>query len=336
MSAVTTEEIRVTGAEPEVVHTIAELLRTHDDFLIAGHLRPDGDCLGSCLGLRELLVNMGKKVRFYTHGPLPDYFAYLPGFNEIVTTAPADYTGPTLCVDSADPERIHDTFVPTGIVVNIDHHISNTRYGTFNWIDSEATAAGEQIYRLAQVMEQPVTARMATCLYTALLTDTGGFRFSNTDDMTFRVASQLVEAGANPAAIAEADFDSRKPGAVKLTGQIYATLKYEFGGQFVWNEVTQQMFADAGGADSEPEGLSSDLRSIQGVEVSVLLYETPDNQCRIGFRSRGKVNVAELAALLGGGGHHNASGALVRQPYDQAKAHALGTIREYLTGRLAA
>jgi phosphoesterase RecJ-like protein len=334
MSVSVPQETRSACAEPEVVHTIAELLRVNDDFLIAGHLRPDGDCLGSCLGLRELLLGMGKKVRFYTHGPLPDYFSYLPGFDEILTTAPTDYKGPTLCVDSADPERIHDSFVPTGIVANIDHHISNTRYGTFNWVDSEATAAGEQIFRLAQILEQPITSRMATCLYTALLTDTGGFRYSNTDDVTFRVASQLVEAGANPAAIAEAVFDSRKPGAVKLTGEIYATLKYEFGGRFVWNAVTQQMFADAGGADSEPEGLSSDLRSIQGVEVSVLMYETPEHQCRIGFRSRGKVNVAELAAVLGGGGHHNASGALVREPYDEAKSHALTVIREYLGNHL--
>ncbi|MGI8908879.1 MAG: DHH family phosphoesterase [Candidatus Sumerlaeaceae bacterium] len=334
MTLTTSAYERAVRDQPEVVGTIADIIRNNDDFLIVGHLRPDGDCLGSCLGLKHLLQNMGKKARFYTHGPLPDFFSYLPGFQDILTTRPHDCTGPTLCVDSADPERVHETFSPTGLVVNIDHHISNTCYGTVNWVDSEATAAGEQIYHLAAALDQPITAAIATCLYTALMTDTGGFRFSNTDDITFRVASSLVEAGADPAAIAEAVFDSRKPGAVKLTGEIYATLNYEFGGQFVWNEVTQKMFDDAGGADAEPEGLSSDLRSIQGVEVSVLLYETPEAQCRIGFRSRGKVNVAELAALLGGGGHHNASGALIREPYLKARDHALATIRHYLSTRL--
>jgi phosphoesterase RecJ-like protein len=283
-----------------------------------------------------MLLNMGKKARFYTAGPLPDYFAYLPGFDAIETTQPMDYTGPTLCVDSADCGRIHETFQPRGLVVNIDHHISNTQFGTVNWIDPEATAAGEQIYRLAIALDQPITSPMAICLYTAMMTDTGGFRFSNTDDMTFRVASHLVEAGANPAAIAEAVFDSRKPGAVKLTGEIYATLKYEFAGRFVWNEVTQAMFADAGGPDAEPEGLSSDLRSIQGVEVAILFYETPEGFCRIGFRSRGKINVAELAALMGGGGHHNASGALVREQYKSACERALALTRQYLSVRFAA
>jgi phosphoesterase RecJ-like protein len=130
------------GSEPQIVYEIAEILRAHDDFLIAGHLRPDGDCLGSCLALREMLLNMGKKVRFYTQGPLPDYFAYLPGFDAIESVQPTDYTGPTLCVDSADAERISDTFRLLNLGVNIDHHISNTEYAAVNWIDPEATAAG--------------------------------------------------------------------------------------------------------------------------------------------------------------------------------------------------
>lgn len=320
--------------EPEIVYEIAELIRAHDSFLVIGHLRPDGDCLGSCLGLMHILKGMGKKARFYTQGPVPDFFSYLPGYEDIETAFPAHFDGPYLCVDSADPERVSDAFQPRGTVANIDHHISNTRYGTLNWVDSDATAAGEQIYRLARVLDQPVTADVATCLYTAMMTDTGGFRFSNTTQTTFRVVSALVEAGADPAAIAEAVFDSRKPGAVKLTGQVYATLKYEFAGSFVWNEVTQTLFAECGGADAEPEGLSSDLRSIEGVEVSVLFYETPDGFCRIGFRSRGRVNVSELAQLLGGGGHRAASGALVREPYPQARDRALLVIRDYLGKRL--
>jgi bifunctional oligoribonuclease and PAP phosphatase NrnA len=316
--------------EPLVVAQIAHILLVNDDFLIVGHLRPDGDCLGSCLGLLGVLAQMGKRARFFTAGPVPDYFSYLPYFDRIETTLPKDCSGPVLCVDSADTRRICDGFSPAGIVVNIDHHISNTNYGTLNWVDPQATAAAEQIYRLAVSMEQPISAEIATCLFTGIMTDTGGFRFANTGTTTFRVASHLVEAGANPAAIAEAVWDSRKADAVKLTGQVFASLKYEFDGRFVWNEITREMFESAGGDQSEPEGLSSELRSILGVEISTLFYETPEGFCRIGFRSRGRVDVAELAGLIGGGGHRAASGAVIREPFGQARERALTAIRAYL------
>lgn len=330
MSTPTAPPRTAAGSEPAVVYEIADLIKANDDFLIIGHLRPDGDCLGSCLGLLHMLESLGKRARFYTYGPVPEFFRYLPGFEKIETTLPEHNPGPTLCIDTAEPSRVSEGFVPSGFVANIDHHISNSRYGDLNWVDSGATAAGEQIYRLAQVLEQPITRSIAVCLYTALMTDTGGFRYSNTQEATFRIASHLVQAGADPAAIAESIFDSRKPGAVKLTGEVFATLKYEFDGKFVWNEITRAMYLAAGGEDAEPEGLSSELRSIDGVEVAVLLVETPEGQCRIGFRSRGKVNVSELAALLGGGGHRNASGALRREPYAQARETALRTIREHI------
>lgn len=321
--------------EPPVVHEIAEVFRTRDSFLIIGHLRPDGDCLGSCLGLYEILKNMGKKVRFYTDGPVPEFFRYLPGFENIETTLPA--IGPdtvTACVDSADPGRISDTYRPSGFVVNIDHHVSNTCFADLNWVDVEATAAAEQIYRLALVLEQPITPEIATCLYTGIIADTGGFRFSNTDQMTFQAAAHLVKAGANPARIAQVIFESRRPAQVKITGQVYSTLIYEFNGHFVWNELTQEMFAQAGGEEAEPEGLASDIRGIDGVEIAVLFFETPESWCRIGFRSHGRINVSELAQLLGGGGHKAASGAMIREPYQQAKSKALRVIRDYVEKRL--
>lgn len=318
------------ASEPKIIAEIGEFLESQNNFLIIGHLRPDGDCLGSCLALLHVLQNMGKSARFYTFGPVPEFFNFLPGIEKVETSYPDNHEGPTICVDTAEPERVHEGYRPQGFVVNIDHHISNTNYGTLNWVDANATAAGEQIYRIAQALGQPITSNIATCLYTALMTDTGGFRYSNTQEMTFRVASHLVHAGAKPAEIAEAVFDSRKPGAVKLTGEVYATLKYEFEGRFVWNEVTREMYIAAGGEDAEPEGLSSDLRSIDGVEIAVLMFETSEGFCRIGFRSRGKVNVSELAALLGGGGHRNASGALIREPYADARDFALEKIREYL------
>ena len=320
--------------EPPVVHEIAEAIRQRNEFLIAGHLRPDGDCLGSCLGLYGLLSGMGKRVRFYTAGPLPEVFEFLPNFDKVETELPRDARPDAfIVVDSSDLDRVHEEFRPEGFIINIDHHVTNSRFGSLNWFDVEATAAAEQIYRLALVLGEPITPEVATCLYTGIMTDTGGFRYSNTDQMTFQAAAHLVRAGANPAAIAEAVWESRKSGAVRLTGEVYSTIKFEFDGRFAWNEITQELFARCGG-EAEPEGLSSDLRGIKGVEVAVLFFETPEGFCRIGFRSKGKVNVSELAQLLGGGGHVCASGAMIREPYEQARDRALGVIRNYLAEKL--
>lgn len=320
--------------EPEVVHQIASALRTRDDFLILGHLRPDGDCLGSCIALYELLRNMGKKARIYTSGPIPDTFAFLPQFDKVRLEAPNPYPPTSIFLDSGDPKRVSDDFEAQGFLINIDHHLSNSQFGNLNWVDPEAAAAAEQIFRLAAVLGETITPEIATCLYTGLLTDTGGFRFGNTDTMTFRVASALVDAGADPANIAQYVYESRKPGSVQLVGEVYTNLHYEFGGRFVWSEVRRDVYERVGGEDAEPEGLSSDIRGIAGVEMSALFYETPDSQCRVGLRSKSRVNVSELAQSLGGGGHFNASGAFIRERYEMAREKVLSAIREYLAKNL--
>ena len=317
--------------EPAVVHDIAEVIRAGSDFFVVGHLRPDGDCLGSCLGLVHTLRALGKTARFYTDGPVPDVFRYLPGFADIETATPRGATPDAwLYVDSAGQDRVHDDWRPDGLLVNIDHHVSNTRFATHNWVDVEATAAAEQIYRLALALGVEITPDIATCLYTGILTDTGGFRFGNTDQMTFRAAAHLVRAGADPAAIAEAIFENRKPAAVRMTGEVYRNLNFEFGGRFVWAEATREMFDRAGGDAAEPEGLSSDLRSIEGVEVAILFLVSPEGWLRLGFRSKGRVDVSELARRLGGGGHRAASGAMMREDYAPARDRALIVIRGYL------
>ena len=317
----------VLAAEMEQV---AQLIREKTSFLIVGHLRPDGDCLGSCLGLMQALISMGKQVRFYTLGPVPGYFKYLPDFNRIETTFPTDAFDAVLCVDTSDEERVHPGFKASGTVAVIDHHISNTRFGSINWIDSQASAAAEMVNLLIEALGVTVTAPIATALYTGIMTDTGGFRFGNTRERTFRVASALVSRGADPARIAEWVWDSRSPATIQLAGMVMSSLKYEFGGRLVWNEISQQMIRSVGDDQAEPEGLSSEMRSIRGVDVAILFYETTDGLCRIGFRSRGENNVSELAALMGGGGHKNASGAFIAEPYAQVRQRVLDVAREYL------
>src|SRR5205814_433830 len=134
---------------------------------------PDGDCLGSCLGLYGILRGMGKNVRFYTMGPVPEHFNYLPNFEKTETEVPAEIPDAYLYVDSGDTDRVNEDFKPTGFVVNIDHHLSNSRFANLNWVDIEATAAAEQIFYLALALDQPITRDIATCIFTGLMTDTG-------------------------------------------------------------------------------------------------------------------------------------------------------------------
>lgn len=310
---------------------VAQLIRENNNFLVVGHLRPDGDCLGSCLGLMQALLDMGKSVRFYTFGPVPAYFSYLPNFDRVETVYPTDEFDAILCVDTSDADRVHQGYEPKGTVAVIDHHISNTRFGAINWVDSQSAAAAEMVYLLIGALGVTVTPAIATALYTGIMTDTGGFRFANTRERTFRVASDLVLRGALPAKIAEQVWDSRSPATVQLGAMVMASLKYEFGGRLVWNDITQEMIRRVGDDQAEPEGLSSEMRSISGVDVAILFYETPEGFCRIGFRSRGENNVSELAALMGGGGHKNASGAYIPEPYNIVKTRAMDITREYLS-----
>lgn len=317
----------------DAANSIAGVIREKQNFLIIGHLRPDGDCLGSCLGLAEALKQMGKAVRVYTAGPLPRLFGFLPGYDAIETELPdSGQFDAILCVDTADESRVFPGYEPPSHLYVIDHHISNTNFGRVNWVDGQAAAAAEMIYDLVRRLEVEITPEIATALFTGIATDTGSFRFANTSAVTFQIAADLVGKGANAAKIAELVWSSRPPSGVKLAALVLSTLNYEFDGRFVWNEITRQMFETVAGDEAELDGLSGEMRSIEGVEVSVLFTETPEGECRIGFRSKGETNVSTLARLLGGGGHKNASGASIPEPYLAARKRALDVIRDYLKG----
>ncbi|MCX7017594.1 MAG: bifunctional oligoribonuclease/PAP phosphatase NrnA [bacterium] len=331
------EQAHATIDDPSIARDVADVLLERHSFLIAGHLRPDGDCLGSALALMVILRQLGKSARFYTTGPIPPCFCYLPYFGEIETSPPPEPFDAIICVDSSDFDRVEESFKPTGFVINIDHHLTNAMFGNLNWVDTTVAATGELIYRLAHAMNHQITPDIASCLFTAIMTDTGGFRYSNTTEKTFQVVAHLVRCGAAPGLIAQYVFDSRKPQSAWLAGNVLTTLKYEFDGRFVWNKITHEQYAVVGGDIYEPEGLTSEMRAIDGVEIAVLFHETPDNRCRLGLRSRGLVDVSKLAEKLGGGGHHNASGAMVKHmDYTAAKNWCLGIIREYLSENLPA
>jgi phosphoesterase RecJ-like protein len=307
---------------------VADLLRASDDILIVSHQRPDGDCLGSATALLMGLESLGKRVAAFNPSGVPRTLRFLSHADRVRETLPGWTPAVTVFVDCGGIDRVSDDFRPAGTVVNIDHHATNSRFGELNFVDAEAAAAGDQIREILRALDVVLTPEIATSLYTALATDTGCFRYANTSERVFRLAAELTAAGANPAAVAQAVYESRTPGEVLLTARCLSALRLECGGRLAWAELRNSDFADAGGRDNEPEGLSSELRAIEGVELSILFHELDEGGMRASLRGKGRANCAALAESLGGGGHVAAAGVTRKgMDYKAARDEVLAAAR---------
>jgi len=314
---------------------VARALRERDHFLIVSNVRPDGDAIGSTLGLLHALRDLGKRAEAYNPSNVPEHLAFLPGSEHIKNTLNSQFRPEvTVFVDCGSPDRVDKDFRSQGYVINEDHHATNAVFGDLNYIDIQATSVGEQIYEILERMEVPLTPEIATCLYLSIMTDTGGFRYPNTNARTFRVGGRLAEAGANPSRIAQEVYETRTPASIALEGQALANLHFECGGALVWSEITWEMYQRVGGIDHEPDGLVSSIRGIRGVEVSMLFHELEEGGLRVGIRSKGQVDVSALAVRLGGGGHHNASGAYILGDYAEIRERALAEARRHVSQSL--
>lgn len=314
----------------KVIREIGDIIKCHKSFLVCGHVRPDGDCIGSLLSFYHLLRNMGKHVRLYNAGPIQPYFRLFPGVDKIEHEFDKCYQCDVcIFVDCGTQERVVEDVHPCGILVNIDHHKSNGEFGDVNYIDPEATAVGEQIYHIVTAMQEPITPEIATAIYLSILSDTGGFRFSNTDNITFAVASEMVRCGAIPSNIAEILFENRSPESIRIMALVLGNLHYECGGRLVWSEILQETYRKYG-KDNEPESLVGVMRAISGVEASILFHEIKEGGMRAGLRSRGAIDVSRIAAQMGGGGHTNASGCYVKGDYLTLKNRLLSLAIEFM------
>ncbi|MDI7247333.1 MAG: bifunctional oligoribonuclease/PAP phosphatase NrnA [Bacillota bacterium] len=291
---------------------IARILLRYRAFLIATHVLPDGDAIGSTLGLGFGLQKMGKRVIMSCPGGVPDSLAFLPGSNRIV--APDHISGEfdaVVVIDSSDLDRIEGIAgkIPPGTpVINIDHHVTNRMFGTYNYVDPGAAAAGEQVYRILVAMQVPVDRDMAMCLFTAVGTDSGFFRFSNTSPTTLRIAARLVEKGAEPFRVSEQVYETKTLGSLKLLGRVLDTLHVDESGKVAWLEVRREWLSEFGVDEGQTEGFVNYPRMVKGVEVALLFRESAEGKVRVGMRSRGDFDVSALAEAFNGGGHSRAAG----------------------------
>ena len=310
-------------------------LRGRDRWLLASHLNPDGDAVGALIGLGLLLKEMGKEVTLLNPSGVPEIFGFLPESHLVAReVGPAlDYDGLAI-LDSGDPERIGDLCERLGefpLVVNIDHHTFKEPWGDLSWVDVGYGAVGEMVWALAPHLPAHITPAAAQNLYTAIMTDTGSFRYANTTPRTLIAAAELVEQGADPAECARRVYLTFSPGRLELLARVLATLELEDGGRVGFLSADKAVFKETGTTPVDLDGFVDYARGVAGVEVAAVLREEGGGH-KLSLRSWGRVDVAALAARFGGGGHRLAAGMFFPGGLKEAKAAVLKEIRSLLDG----
>ena len=308
-----------------------EVIRRHRRFLISSHVNPEGDSLGSALALGGLLKKLGKKIQLVWDGPVPMAYRFLPGV-KAVRHSPSGLYDATFIVDCPTLSRIGRTqrFIDKRKpLCVIDHHISNERFGTVNWVDPEAAAVGEMVYFLFKMFKVKPDRNDATNLYTSIVGDTGSFRYSNTTPKIHRVAAELIALGVSPVAISNALYESSSLHSRRLLALALGTLRVDRGGKMAWIKVTQKMFSKCQATSQDSEGFVDYPRSLKGVQAAVLLREEAVG-VKVSFRSKSGFDVNRIARRFGGGGHRAASGCFIREKLPKAEAMVLREIRKAL------
>ncbi len=295
----------------DVIDPIRTIVEGTDRITCLAHKDADADSLGSALAFALALRAMGHKVRVVVPEPLPRLLEHLPGFATVETGG--EPLGDTVFTfDCATLTRFgerREEVESAATVVNIDHHLSNTAFGQINLVDASASATGQVIYGLLTELGAPITAEVATNLYAALLTDTGGFRHENTNEAALRLGAALVAAGADPGWVAMKSYKSRSLSQVRLEGLAIAQMHSEMGGRLLWSEVTMAMLEEVGADMQESEGIIDALQSIATMEIVVLFKESAPGRTKISVRTREPIDATDVCTPFGGGGHRRASGA---------------------------
>ncbi|MEW6731477.1 MAG: bifunctional oligoribonuclease/PAP phosphatase NrnA [Acidobacteriota bacterium] len=292
---------------------VVELIESKHRFCITSHVRPDGDSLGSSLALYWTLRNLDKEVHVIMRDSVPHAYRELPGAQDVLKSpfVPDGYDA-AFVIECSDIDRPGLIALDKQFVVNIDHHSTTALFGHINWIDSTASAVGEMIYNLCKALGVTVNQQIAECVYTALLTDTGSFHYSNTTERTFKIASELVRRGVKPAQISQALFYSYPFSKIKMLGMALSTLKRDETGRIAWITITTESMQEAGASEEDLDGIVNYPLSVGEVEVVAFFKEVSTGLYRTSLRSKGQVNVARVAERFGGGGHKNAAGCTVK------------------------
>lgn len=312
---------------------INELIAAKNSILITTHENPDGDAVGSTLALANYLVEIGKNVTVHICDPVPEIYRFLPLAETVATSLPdRDYD---LCfvLDAGEFRRAGkqiESCRRIGSFINIDHHKTCEDFGVVNLIDPEAAATGVLIQRLIKKAGGTITLATATCIYVALITDTGSFRYSNANPEAFSVAGEMIAKGVNAWDISSRLYESQPRARLELLSLALATLTFSECGRFASLTVTLDMYAKTGTNAELTDGFINYPRSVRGVEVAIFFRELSKKSFKVGFRSKGAVDVSKLAEGFGGGGHHNAAGCIVDGSIEAVREQVFSHIKAVL------
>lgn len=299
----------------KVIERILELIRRHKTFCIVGHVRPDGDCVGSQLALALALRNQGKRVTCWNEDAIPDKYKFLDPEGLFQRPRPGKKFDCVIATDCASFARLGKAgkcSLQRHVLINIDHHESNPRYGDVNWVSAREPSCGELIYRLLKAARWPITKPIADNLFAAVSTDTGSFQYSTTRPGTFHTGAELVTRGADLAKICDEVYQSYPLSRARLLRHLYNKFKLTDHERIAYLWLKHKDFSRTGADTNDTEGLIDHIRAIKPVVVACVFEELEPELTRISLRSKTpKVNVNEIAAQFGGGGHHAAAGARI-------------------------
>lgn len=314
---------------------VLAFLRSHDGFLLSSHVNADGDAISALLAMGNLLTKLGKRHRIILHDKTPDQkFKFLPQFETIESYYSGMLKGDTIrsaiLLDTPGFGRIGDvaTLVKSGQIIeilNIDHHESNDGFGTLRFLDERASSSSELVYRLCRRLNVPFDASLASQIYTGIMFDTGRFQFANTSPDTFMICAEMVAAGAQPDLISGAVYNEKSYESIRTLGKVLLTLERYLDGKVCMMHIPKEDFHE----DIDLEGFVDYGIAIREVEVSVFFKEYETNRYRLSLRSRGKVNVNQLASAFSGGGHARAAGCFIDGPLKEAKRQLLEELKKY-------
>ncbi|MHB8156990.1 MAG: DHH family phosphoesterase [Desulfocucumaceae bacterium] len=295
---------------------ISEALKSSSRILLCGHVVPDGDCLGSVAALGMALEGMGKKVVMGSPDPVPETLRFLPGADRfaIGDTGAGEAFDTFVVLDCSVPDRLGNFkryLEKDLVVVNIDHHVNSANFARYNYLDPGAAATGEILMDLLEILGAGISRDIATCLYTAIVTDTGSFQYENTSPETLKKAARLVEAGIQSSRINVLLYEEKPLQSIQMLGAAIEKMNMSACGKVAWVAIERSMLNKYSAGVEHTDGLINFLRTIKGVEVAILIREMETEKYKVGFRSKGEVDVHRLASKFGGGGHIRASGCVI-------------------------
>lgn len=312
---------------------ICKELSSRDNYTIVGHAIPDGDCIGSMIAMCLGLKSMGKNADMLLQDPVPHIYRFLEG-SELIKSY-GDIVKPyenIIFLDCSDEERTGKDIIEMLRVrqmsFNIDHHLSNEGFADFNLVDTKAAAAAEIIYSILQTLQVDIDNSIAEAIYTGIVMDTGNFKYSSTSSKTLRIAADLLEKGINLDRLRINLYESKTLIETQLLGKALRSLQLSEDGSIAWMVLSYDDIQELGAGDVHPEGIINYTRMLDGVEVGILFREIEPGQVKLGFRSKSKINVAQLAAQFGGGGHERAAGAQLEAPLDQVMQDVIKYAKE--------